>query len=128
MKEADARQLIEAYFNVVANEPDTGAFVELFSPDGVLEDPVGTPPIQGREAIRRFVDAGKSKIERVEMVVREIMTCGSESAVRWSGDILTRRGERITLDGIGIFMFDEQQKLRHVREFYDATKLLPVFS
>ncbi|XXT20977.1 nuclear transport factor 2 family protein [Sorangium sp. So ce429] len=128
MKEADARQIIGVYFNVVANEPDTGAFVELFSPDGILEDPVGTPPLRGREAIRRFVDAGRSKIERSELVVREIMTCGSESAVRWSGDILTRRGGRITLEGIGIFMFDEQQKLRHVREFYDVTKLLAVFS
>ncbi|MGK3990127.1 nuclear transport factor 2 family protein [Sorangium sp. So ce136] len=128
MKEADARRIIEVYFNVVANEPDTGAFVELFSQDGILEDPVGTPPLRGREAIGRFVDAGKSKIERFEIVVREIMTCGSESAVRWSGDILTRRGERISLEGIGVFMFDEQQKLRHVREFYDVTKLLSVFS
>ncbi|XYH99405.1 nuclear transport factor 2 family protein [Sorangium sp. So ce1128] len=128
MKEADARQSIEAYFSVVANDPDTGAFVDLFSPDGILEDPVGTPPLHGREAIRRFVDAAKSKIERFEFTVREVMTCGSESAVRWSCDILTRRGERITLEGIGVFMFDEQQKLRHVREFYDVTKLLAVFS
>ncbi|WP_437928656.1 nuclear transport factor 2 family protein [Sorangium sp. So ce291] len=127
MKEADARQIIESYFNVATNEPDTGAFVDFFSPDGILEDPVGMPPLHGREAIRRFVDAGKSKIERSEITVREIMTCGSESAVRWSGDILTRRGERITLEGIGIFMFDEQQKLRHVREFYDVMKLLSVF-
>ena len=37
---------------------DADGLAALFAPDGVLEDPVGTPPHVGREAIRRFFQAG----------------------------------------------------------------------
>jgi steroid delta-isomerase len=37
---------------------DADCLAALFAPDGVLEDPVGTPPHVGREAIRRFFQAG----------------------------------------------------------------------
>ncbi|MDC3962564.1 nuclear transport factor 2 family protein [Polyangium jinanense] len=128
MKEAEARQIIEAYFHAAMKEPDIRVFTAFFAPDGVLEDPVGTPPLRGREAIASFLEAGKSKLGPSEIVVREIITCGSESAVRWSGDLLTKRGERLNIEGIGVFTFDEQNKLRHVREFYDVAKLLAIFS
>ncbi|MDI3284116.1 nuclear transport factor 2 family protein [Polyangium sp. 15x6] len=128
MNEAEARQIIEAYFHAAMQVPDVRVFTTFFAPDGVLEDPVGTPPLRGHEAIAGFLEAGKSKLERAEIVVREIITCGSESAVRWSGDLSTKRGERLTIEGIGIFTFDEQNKLRHVREFYDVAKLLAIFS
>jgi hypothetical protein len=40
----------------------------------------------------------------------------------------TRRGEQLVIEGIGIFTFDEEGKLGHVREFYDASHLLTIFS
>ena len=37
---------------------DTAALVSLFAPDATLEDPIGTPPHRGHQAIARFFDQG----------------------------------------------------------------------
>lgn len=39
-------------------EGDTEALVALFAPDGTLEDPVGSEPHRGHEAIARFFQQG----------------------------------------------------------------------
>ncbi|XXX78254.1 SgcJ/EcaC family oxidoreductase [Sorangium sp. So ce134] len=119
MTETEARQFIERYFHAIFNDTEE-AFAALFTPDGVLEDPVGTPPLRGREAILVFLRAGKQKIERMSAQVREIMVCGDESAARWTADLWSSSGEHVVLEGIGNFVFDEQRQLRLVREFYDV--------
>lgn len=128
MKEAEVREIVMKYFDAATNEPDGKVFVSLFTPDGILEDPVGTPPHHGREAIQRVVDAGKEKIERAKVDLGEIFVCGSESAVRWTFHISTKRGEHLSIEGIGIFMFDEKHQIRHVKEYYDAAFLLAIFA
>jgi steroid Delta-isomerase len=128
MNEAEVREFVTSYFHAAMTEPDTSIFPTFFTPDGILEDPVGTPPLRGREAIQRFLESGKAHIERTEFVVREIMVCGSESAVHWTSNVWTRKGQHVTVEGIGIFLFDDERKLRHVREFYDLSTLLAIFS
>ena len=49
-------------------------------------------------------------------------------AVRWSAVVTTKRGNRIAVEGIGVFSFDDQRKLRSVREFYDVGTLQQIFS
>jgi steroid delta-isomerase len=126
--ELDARHFVNGYFEAVFHAPDVSAFTELFAPDGVLEDPVGTPPLRGREAIGRFLAGVMSLVERGEHEIRDVFTCGRESAVHWSLVVTTKRGDRVPLEGIGIFSFDDQHKLRHVREFYDVGQLQKIVS
>lgn len=118
--ELDVRQCIRRYFEVVFDAPDVSTFTALFAPDGALEDPVGTPPLHGREAIGQFLAAGRALIERIDFEIHEIYPCGRECAVRWSAAITTKRGERVMNAGIGIFSFNDHHQLRHVREFYDV--------
>jgi steroid delta-isomerase len=128
MSEPDVRQFLNTYFAMALDAPDVSAFTELFAPDGVLEDPVGTPPLRGRQAIGQFLAAGRALIERSKYEIRDVLSCGDESAVRWSAVVTTRRGACITIEGIGIFSFDDRHKLRHVREFYDVGQLQKIFS
>jgi len=128
MNEAEVRQIVTSYFHAALNEPDISKFPTFFTPDGILEDPVGTPPLRGREAIRTFVEAGRANIERGTFEIREIFMCGNESAVRWKIEVWTKKGQHLTVNGIGNFMFDEERKLTHVREFFDVTTLLSIFS
>lgn len=128
MTEAEVREFVTSYFHAAMTEPDTSVFPTFFTPDGVLEDPVGTPPLRGREAIQTFLAAGRAPIERATFDVREIIVCGNESVVRWSSQVWTRKGQHATIEGIGNFMFDEERKLRHVREFYDLSTLIALFA
>jgi len=123
----DIRQFLNTYFALALDAPDVSAFTELFTPDGVLEDPVGTSPLRGRKAIGQFLAAGPL-IERSKYEIRDVLSCGHESAVRWSAVVTTKRGDCISIEGIGSFSFDDQHKLRHVREFYDVGKLQKIFS
>jgi steroid Delta-isomerase len=126
--ELELQQLIRRYFEVVFEAPDVSTFTALFAPDGVLEDPVGTPPLHGRDAIGQFLAAGRTLIERIDFELHEIYPCGRECAVRWSAAITTKWGERVLTAGIGIFSFDDHHKLRHVREFYDVGVLQQLVS
>jgi steroid delta-isomerase len=128
MTEAEVRAFVVRYFQAVIEETDLDVFAGLFTEDGVLEDPVGTPPLRGRAAIREFVRHSKTLIARVSATVREVMVCGDESAVRWSLEVHTVHGASATLEGIGIFMFAGSGQLRHVREYHDASKFAQLFS
>lgn len=128
MTEIEMREFLSAYFEAALNEPDPAGYVALFAEDGVLEDPVGTPPYRGPQAIGQYVSAGKALIERVELEVHEVFACGIESAARWTMTVHTKRGDHVVVQGIGTFTFDEHGKLRHVREFYDVGLLMKIFA
>lgn len=51
------RNVFAAYAHGLSSG-DAEGLAALFAPDGVLEDPIGTSPHVGREAIRRFFQVG----------------------------------------------------------------------
>lgn len=123
MKEADAREFAEKYFRAALEEEDLDVYVNLYLNDGVLEDPAGTPPVRGKEAIREFVRKGREHIESSRATIHAAIACGDEVAVHWSIEVRSRRGENVTIHGIGIFTLGELGKLSHVKEYYDASLL-----
>ncbi len=128
MTEAEVRAFVVRYFHAALEETDLDIFANLYTEDGVLEDPVGTPPLRGRAAIREFLRRGRGLIARTNVTVREVMVCGDESAVRWSVEMHTIQGASMTHEGIGIFTFAGPGQLRHVKEYYDASRLVELFS
>ncbi len=61
----DIRKTIDRYIEYM-NASDVDSIAALYAEDATLEDPVGTKPLQGREAIRGFYAAsvGNVKLER----------------------------------------------------------------
>jgi len=127
MTESEVREFLTRYFNAALYEP-VDVYLDLLTEDVILEDPVGTPPLRGRAAIGQYLSAGRAMLERADYEVRDVIACGRESAARWSAHLRTKRGQELAVEGIGTFTFNEEGKLRHVREFYDAALLLAIFS
>jgi steroid delta-isomerase len=121
-------EYFQAALGAAIGQPGIDAFLNLLTPDAVLEDPVGTPPHRGREAIGQFLAALSVAVERGEFTVGEIFTCGNESAVRWTVNVWTKKGKHVVLDGIGFFEFAEPRKLRRIREFWDAALMKELVS
>jgi steroid Delta-isomerase len=46
MIEAEVRAFVARYFHAALAEADLDIFAGLFNEDGVLQDPVGTPPLR----------------------------------------------------------------------------------
>ena len=61
------RDLVTRYLATFATG-DIEARVALFAPDGSFEDPVGTPPMVGHDALRAFFQDGR----HVELLQEEI--------------------------------------------------------
>src|SRR6185369_4073847 len=73
---------VEEYFNAVGAF-DVQRYVNTFAPDGVLEDPVGTPPVQGTASITAFITNIIAPFSEIKHKVQDINVCGNEAAVNW---------------------------------------------
>ena len=114
---------VEEYFNAVGAF-DVQRYVNTFAPDGVLEDPVGTPPIQGTAAISAFITSIIAPFSQIKHKIQDINVCGHEAAVNWKLHLTTTTGKKITIDGMGVFNFNQSGKLQSVREFWDLEAFL----
>lgn len=120
---AQVEAAVEEYFASIGSL-DVQRFVNNFAPDGVLEDPVGTPPIQGTQAIAAYFGAITAPFSHIKPYVQEVIVCGQEAAVNWKLRLKTTTGKTIIIDGMGVFKFNQAGKLQSVREFWDLAAFL----
>jgi steroid delta-isomerase len=123
----DIEQAVHAYFEKV-EQNDIDGFVQLFTPDGVLEDPVGTPQHRGERAIREFVEEIVAPFSEIHVTLHRIFVVSpTEAAVSWTIHSVTKAGKPAELSGIGIFKFNDDGKLRSVREYWELADYLAQF-
>jgi len=100
-------------------------YAELYTPDGVLEDPVGGPTYRGRKAIFDWVNGIGSGFSQLDFDPGTIVVVSpTEAAASWSVVGRTVDGRSISFQGIGVFVFNQDGKLRQVREYWDLPGLL----
>jgi steroid delta-isomerase len=104
---------VESYVRAF-DENDADAICALYADDATVEDPVGTPPHVGAEAIRRFytglMEAGGARLE----LQRPVRTSETTAAFAFSS-FLTRNGVPMRIDVIDIFVFDARGKVRSMQ-------------
>jgi steroid delta-isomerase len=103
---------------------DAQGVVNHFASDAVIEDPVGTPPIQGTQAITAYLQTFPTLFSQMKLYSLDIKVCGQEAAVTWRLRFKTRTGNTFFLDGIGFFKFNQQGKIQTEREFFDLAYFL----
>jgi steroid delta-isomerase len=114
---------VEEYFASLGSL-DVQRFVNNFAPDGVFEDPVGTPPIQGTQAIGAYYEAVTAPFIEIKPYIQEIIVGGQEAIVNWKIKLKTTSGKVIFIDGMGVFKFNQQGKIQSLREFWDLAAFL----
>ena len=105
---------VEEYFASVGSL-DPQRLANNFAPDGVFEDPVGTPLVQGTQAIAAFFGATAAQLSEIKPYIQEIIVGGQEAIVNWKLRLKTTSGKIIFIDGMGVFKFNQQGKLQSVR-------------
>lgn len=114
-----AEATVRRYLDLVAN----GTAVEiaaLYAEDAVLEDPVGSDPLVGREAIQAFY----ANIEpmKVATELTLIRTSGGEAAFLFHIETDTGAGVAV-MDPMENMMFDEDGLIRHMRAWWSAADM-----
>lgn len=103
---------------------DVQRVVNNFAPEAVIEDPVGTPPIQGTQAITAYLGTFPTLFSEIKLYSLDVKVCGQEAAVKWRLRFKTKTGNVFFLDGIGLFKFNQEGKIVSEREFFDLAYFL----
>jgi steroid delta-isomerase len=104
---------------------DRDGWLALFTDDAVLEDPVGSAPHEGREAITAFWDAVHARTERGTVrMTQGPAVCGLEAAWAFELDV-TVKGRRSLVGIIDHGTFAEDGRIRRIRAFWSPATVRP---
>jgi len=98
---------------------DVQRVINNFSADAVLEDPAGTPPMVGTQAITAYLESFPTLFSQMKLYSLDIKVRGQEAAVKWRIRFTTRTGNVFFLEGVGFFRLNQQGKIELEREFFD---------
>ena len=98
---------------------DAEGTAALYAPDGTIEDPVGTTPVQGTQAIIAYLQTFPTILDEIRVQHFDVTVAGQEAAIKWRLRFKTKTGNVFFVDGIGIFKINEQGKVQSDREYFD---------
>ena len=103
---------------------DAPRLLQHYADDAVLEDPVGTTPMQGKTAIAAYLASFPTLFNQLKLYSLNIKPGGQETGVTWRIRFTTKTGKVFFLEGIGWFKFNEQGKVIHEKQFFDLAYFL----
>ena len=103
---------------------DAPRLLQHYAEDAVLEDPVGTPPMVGKQAIAAYLAAFPTLFSQMKLYSLDIKPGGQEAAVKWRLRFTTKTGKTFFLEGIGWFQFNQAGKVQHEKQFFDLAYFL----
>ncbi len=112
------RATISRYIEFM-NDSDVDSIAELYAEDATLEDPIGTTPLRGREAIRGFYAAAVGQVE-LELTGSPRVVAG-EAAF----PMHARFGGAETLEVIDVMVFDDDGRIASMRAFWSTDEAQP---
>lgn len=114
----EIRDVVEQYVKLVGAGP-TEDIVALYAPDAVIEDPIGTEPKQGHEAIRAFYDVIASLERETSLAPETVRIAGNHAAFVFT--LVTKAGgQRMTLSPIDVMEFDTEGRITRMRAYWSA--------
>jgi steroid Delta-isomerase len=112
---------------------DRQAWLDLFTEDAVVQDPVGPSPFdpvgeghRGIEAIAAFYDNVIAANESVNFTIHQSFLCGDEAAnvgvirIEFSG------GSAVEVDGVYIYRRSPDGRIASLRAFWEPDAVRPV--
>jgi steroid delta-isomerase len=103
---------------------DAPRLLQHYAEDAVLEDPVGTPPMVGKQAIANYLAGFPTLFSQMKLYSLDIKPGGQEAAVKWRLRFTTKTGKTFFLEGIGWFQFNQAGKVQHEKQFFDLAYFL----
>lgn len=120
---SQVRALLERYARSLS-ERRREEWLDCFADDATQEDPVGTPPNVGREAIARFFDANDVPVTL--SVTSDPLVIGREVLAFFSV-VAEMDGKRMTIPRIvdHIVLTEDGTRFQSLRAFFDYGELVP---
>jgi steroid delta-isomerase len=103
---------------------DVQRVIKHYAADAVLEDPVGPPPMQGKDAIAAYLATFPTLFDQMKLYSLDIKPGGQEAGVKWRLRFTTKTRHTFFLEGIGFFQFNSEWKIQSEKQFFDLAYFL----
>ncbi len=107
---------------------DKAAWLELFADNIYFADPVGKPPMIGKDAMSAFWEQAHNSGMTLMPELERIVVCGTEAILQFIMQVRDANGGGFDLKVVDNFEFDEAGKVVRLRAFWDKNSMLPVAS
>jgi steroid Delta-isomerase len=114
---------VRAYFLAI-RAMDADGFANTFAEDGTTFDPVGTPGIIGRPAIRDFLASICKNFKTVGLTEESVFVAGNGAAVKWIGHGISTNGKEVNFEGVDVFEVNDNGKIQTVRAYWNPAEMI----
>ena len=111
---------VERYFQATQSN-DAATWAACFAPDATVDDPVGSPPIKGTDAILERGKEFLANFQTVGLYPEYVSVDNLRAAAKWTGRGVTKDNRAIKFEGINVFEFDEAGKITNLVGFWNPT-------
>lgn len=121
---ASIRSAVEGYCTAFTTG-DRAAYVGAFAEDAWIEDPVGTPRREGRDAIGGFFDESSGMADSIELrQTGPVRVAAGECAFPMQARP-TIGGTVFVVDIIDVMTFNDAGEITTMRAFWDPAEMRP---
>jgi len=114
---------VRGYFLAI-RAMDPQAFANAFAEDGTTYDPVGTPGITGRQAIREFLESICQNFKTVGLTEDSVFVAGNGAAVKWTGKGTSSGGREVNFEGIDVFEVNQDGKIQTIHAYWNPAEMI----
>lgn len=125
MTSDQSRQVIDAYFTAMSTM-NRESWVENFTPDALIYDPVGNPPSRAIEDSAKFFGLLTMVFARLELTQDFVSIVGTNAAVKWTMQGWAKNGKQGTAEGISVFALKDG-KIQQVSSYWDDAAMMAQF-
>ncbi|MDJ0592042.1 MAG: nuclear transport factor 2 family protein [Pleurocapsa sp. MO_226.B13] len=113
---------VKRYFKATQSS-DAATWAACFATDATVDDPVGSPVIQGTDAILKRGQEFMANFQTVGLYPEYVSVDNLRAAAKWIGRGVTTEGNSVKFEGINFFEFDETGKITNLVGFWNPAEM-----
>jgi steroid delta-isomerase len=105
---------------------DVERWVQTFAHDATSHDPVGSPPMHGHEALRKFMTGLKSSFASLSVIEDCVFVNSNTAAAKWTGKAVSKHGKSIDFEGIDVIQVNDEGKITLVHAYWNPAPVMAI--
>ncbi len=114
---------VRAYFLAI-RAMDADAFANTFAEGGTTFDPVGSPAITGRNALRECFSSICKNFKTVALDEDSVFVAGNGAAVKWTGHGTSTNGSEVKFEGVDVFEVNDDGKIQTIHAYWNPAEMI----
>jgi len=100
------------------------AWLACFADDAVSYNPVGTPPIRGREGLSQMFQKFVAVFQDIKFTAESMFVAGNEAAVKYTINGKGKNGRLVAVEGINVYEVNDRGKIQTVRAYWNPAEMV----